>query len=90
MADEKMMTVEEFEAAFGDVELTFSSYYKYEFTFTGSKGDVKISADYGGDSDDIYRYSVRNNEKRNVGNVKDWNRVVAARGDNTIFEYSNW
>lgn len=45
---------------YGNVELKFSSYYKYTFTYVGicEKTGATVSADYGGDFDDIYRFEV--------------------------------
>lgn len=54
-----MMTIEEVNEKFKDVLVTFSSYYKYSFTYTGESEDgYKLRCSYGGSSDDIYRYDV--------------------------------
>ena len=53
------MTRAEFYAKYGDVEVTFSSYYKYTFTYAASLPDGKrLTVGYGGNSDDIYRLEV--------------------------------
>lgn len=53
------MTREEFYEKYGDVKVTFSSYYKYTFTYSGVLPDGrKISVDTGGDASEIYRDSV--------------------------------
>ena len=49
------MTYDEFEEEYGEVEVSFSSYYKYQFTWTNDDGLV---VGYGGSADDIYRYNV--------------------------------
>lgn len=87
-----MLTTEEFEKAYGDVELTFSSYYKFAFTFSGTAPDgVTITADLGGNSDDIYRESIDNNEKRKVGVIcQTWRKVQAFRGEDLIFNYDDY
>ncbi|MCG8673686.1 MAG: hypothetical protein MI867_30140 [Pseudomonadales bacterium] len=58
------MSKEEFLEKHGDVILTFSSYYKYAFSYTAELGNgEKIYASIGGCSDDIYRLEVKNNEQ---------------------------
>lgn len=53
------MTKEEIISKYGDVQLTFASYYKYSFAYEGKAEDGSvISASVGGNSDEIYRYSV--------------------------------
>lgn len=53
------MTREEFYTKYGDIRVKFSSYYKYTFTFVGHLLDGKmLVCDYGGNHDEIYRYSV--------------------------------
>lgn len=61
------MSKEEFIKKHGDVVLKFSSYYKYVFSYTAVLGEgTKLIASVGGDSDDIYRLSVSNNEQINL------------------------
>lgn len=53
------MPREEFYEKHGDAKVTFSSYYKYTFTYSGVLPDGEnISVDTGGNADDIYRKSV--------------------------------
>ncbi len=53
------MSRDEFIEKYGDVEVFFNSYYKYTFTYKGTLPDGKvITVGYGGDSSEIYRYSV--------------------------------
>jgi hypothetical protein len=77
---------------YGEVKLTFSSYYKYMFTYVGMAPDgTKISASYGGDHDTIYRHSVSNNEVMKVGNVEnEWHRVTAEKDGHEIFAYYDY
>ena len=57
------MTKEEILEKYGDVELKFDSYYKYTFTYCGTACDgVKIIANSGGCSDEIYRASYSDRE----------------------------
>lgn len=53
------MTRNEFIEKYGEVEVTFSSYYKFSFHFKGEaeNGDV-IKVSVGGNSDDIYKFDV--------------------------------
>jgi len=60
---------EEFYEKYGDVVVSFDSYYKYSFSFTGVTPEgYYISVDYVGDADTIYRYDLAHNE---TGTVKD-------------------
>jgi hypothetical protein len=69
-------TREDFIATYGDVPLTFSSYYKYTFEFTGSASDgARVTASVGGNSDDIYRYEA---SRDSVITVRDGDMVYAA------------
>lgn len=52
------ISIAEFVTTYGDVEVTFSSYYKYTFTFTGKVGENTLVCTCGGDSDVIYRFEV--------------------------------
>lgn len=53
------MTRQEFYDKYGNVEVKFSSYYKYVFTYEAVLPDGKrISVGYGGNHDDIYRHGV--------------------------------
>jgi hypothetical protein len=50
---------DQFMEMYGDTLMSFVSYYKYTFYFTGKTADGKtIDASYGGSSEDIYRYNV--------------------------------
>jgi len=63
------LTKEEFIEKYGDVLVEFDYYYKYLFHFKAKYNENKtIYIDVGGNSDDIYRCEVVNNE---VCKVKD-------------------
>src|SRR5581483_3965822 len=51
----------------------FGGYYKYRFTFTAEEPGITGSASAGGDSGDIYRYSV--------GPVMTWKEITGAETD---------
>jgi hypothetical protein len=55
----KEITRAEFYEKYGDVEVTFSSYYKYTFEYSATLDDGKrIVVSYGGNSDEVYRHEV--------------------------------
>lgn len=52
-------TQDELNEVHGSVEMKFSSYYKYSFTYIGTTADgKKVVASVGGDSGDIYKMEV--------------------------------
>ncbi len=59
-----MLNYEELEEKYGDVEVIFTSYYKYSFTFRND--DEKLTAIAGGMADDVYRFTVIADEKYKV------------------------
>ena len=76
MISENEFTDEFVKDAFKDVKLTFEHYYKYTFTFigylprvVGGGVDYKIIAQYGGDSDDIYRFEVDAHKPERFGDM---------------------
>ena len=53
------MTREEFYAKYGEVEVVFTSYYKFTFYYGAMLPDNRrLSVCYGGNSDEIYRHNV--------------------------------
>jgi len=88
----EMLTDEDVLERYGEIDLTFTSYYKYVFSYIGSApAGVTIHADYGGDADDIYRHAVGNNDKQKVGLPSEsWNRLVIKKGDEIIYEYGGF
>lgn len=58
----KEQAKELYESVSKRLKLSFLSYYKYGFNFTGEVDDVKVYVSYGGNSDDIYRFDVDANE----------------------------
>jgi len=61
---------DEFIKKHGDVVLTFNSYYKYTFTYSATLEDGRsLIANIGGNSDDIYRLDVSNNEQIKLANL---------------------
>jgi hypothetical protein len=53
------ITYDEFIEKYANVRMTFSSYYKYGFTYVGQTDDgVRVSVTYGNDANQIYRFSL--------------------------------
>jgi hypothetical protein len=56
---DKQNTRDEFNSKYGDIEVTFSSYYKYTFTYEATLPDgKKLTISCGGNHYDIYRHEV--------------------------------
>lgn len=71
------MTREEFYAKYGDVEVTFSSYYKFTFTYAATLPDgKKLTVGFGGNSDDIYRHEVTATGVENVSQLQPYKGAV--------------
>lgn len=57
------MTREEFYEKYGDVKVTFASYYKFTFYYNATLPDGSVlSVGFGGNSDEIYRCEVTSGE----------------------------
>jgi len=97
------MTAVEVAEKYGEVELHFTSYYKYVFSYRGVAEDgYIIVADYGGDHDDIYRYEVAVNSPEKLGQYfpeDDWSNwdagwrsvtVFSPNGEEVFADYSGW
>ena len=73
----KQMTRSEFYNKYGDVEVTFSSYYKYTFNYTAVLVDGKLlTVGYGGSSDQIYRYNAYAGQTVKVKDLQPYNGSV--------------
>jgi hypothetical protein len=88
MADR--MTREDVDKKFAKAKMRFSSYYKYAFSFVGKWRGFRISASYGGCSDDIYRYSV-GTAPIAFGCVDDWSWItIKDKAGEVVFEATSW
>ena len=87
-----MLTNEEVINKYSKVQLKFSSYYKYSFSFKGMAPDgVEILASYGGNAGDIYRYRVESNTQETLENFPEKFMYVLIKKDNQdIFEYRDY
>ena len=71
------MTRAEFYDKYGDVEVMFSSYYKYTFTYAATLPDGKLlTVGYGGNSDKIYRHEVVSGCVKNVSQLQPYTGAV--------------
>lgn len=82
------MTREDFIEKYGDVKVKFSEYYKYTFTYIGSLPDGgKISVDYGGNAEQIYRHDVSDDNEETVGSLYPYSGVVVDAKGQVIDEF---
>ena len=88
----EQMTEEEVNKLCADVLMDFNSYYKYSFSYRGNlpAEGLIISVSYGGNHDDIYRYSVEVGKPVKFGKVDDWNFVAIDKDGVEVFSRSNW
>jgi hypothetical protein len=71
------LTREQFIDKYGDVEVRFSSYYKFTFTYSAQLTDGSyLTVSVGGNSDEIYRFKVANNEVVTVRNLNPYTGSV--------------
>jgi hypothetical protein len=102
---ENKLTDEFVKEHFKDVHMTFTHYYKYMFTFTGYKErflvsgkDYKIIAQYGGNHDDIYRFSVDINKPEKFRSLESYSYIEIFEYDDVnpptfwtkVYEYIGW
>jgi hypothetical protein len=75
------MTKQEFMDKYGDVEVKFSSYYKYTFTFIGEFDGGVVLVEVGGGSSDIYRMEVCSGLSESVRGLDPYSGTFAKRGE---------
>ncbi len=66
------ITREQATERYGNVDVTFSHYYKYRFSFRGSFGGKELFVDVGGDRDNIYRFEVTDRPIKASELLRDW------------------
>lgn len=83
------MTWEEVVEKYGKLELRFSSYYKYVFTYSVDAPDgAIISASFGGDVDDIYTARVNAEDRHPVKAAKDdFISIQVTKGGDELFSW---
>jgi hypothetical protein len=68
------MSYEEFIETYGDIVVTFSSYYKYCFRYAATlENGNRLIVEVGGDASDIYRMEVYNNESFTIEDLQPLN-----------------
>lgn len=65
------MKYEDFIEKYGDIVVTFSSYYKYCFRYAAVlENSNRLIVEIGGDTTDIYRMEVYNNESLTIRDLE--------------------
>lgn len=85
------LTKEEVLEKYGDIELAFSYYYKYSFTYKYENDDLVIIGSWGCSSDDVYRYEVTPDSKELVRNFEgNLHSLTITKNKEVIFSYSDY
>lgn len=86
-----MITREEAEKLYNEVDVKFTNYYKYSFTFEGEANDgSKITTTFGGRAEDIYRYDLSHDEEYTFDNCDEWHSVNITKDGKTIFDWDDY
>jgi hypothetical protein len=85
------MTKDDFMAKYGDVEVTFSSYYKYTFMYEAvlDNGHT-LTVSIGGNADDIYRMDVANNETLSLYSLDPYAGEVTGSDGKIVDEFYDY
>ena len=84
------MTRADFYSKYGDVQVTFSSYYKYTFTYSATLPDGRrLTVGYGGDSDEIYRHEVARDDLEVVKQLQPYAGAVY-EGTDVVEEFYDY
>jgi len=83
----QVLTQSEFIEKYGDIEMSFTSYYKFCFGFEGKTptGEI-VRISIGGNSDDIYRLEVRNGVNGTLKSMEPDNGTVYNSNDEIVCE----
>lgn len=94
---EESTNKEEFLAKYGDVKVSMDSYYKYAFTFHGSKAGETSDTRYsiivriGGSADDIYRAEISSTYRYAIKELEELAPIYYAEvrdGGDIVYRYS--
>ncbi len=88
-----MKSIEEVVSKYGEVLVTFSSYYKYSFSFGADIEDgIHIGLSIGESADDIYRLSVNTNpiSIKQLHTENEITFIYAKQGETELFSISNY
>lgn len=84
------MTREEFYAKYGEVEVVFTHYYKYAFSYgTVLPDGRRLGVVYGGNADEIYRYEVVVGEPIKIKDLRPYSGSVY-EGMNEVEEFYDY
>jgi hypothetical protein len=83
------LTEEQFKEKYGEVEVMFSSYFKYTFVFRGDFYGKEFQVNVGGSSEDIYRFDVRANDPIKIKYL-DINYAQVVENENIIDNCLNY
>lgn len=87
----KIMTKKEVIKKYGELDLKFSGYYKYSFTYEYNDKKLSIIGNFGGCSEDMYRKSVGRDDKIKVKDFEDeLHSLVITENNKEIFEYNDY
>ena len=79
---DKNISKQDFLDKYGDIEVTFSSYYKYSFTFKGTTdAGEELYVSIGGDSDEIYRMEIMADDPESVRSLDPYQGSVRIGGE---------
>ena len=90
------ITIQEARAMWGNVEMKFSSYYKFVFHFVGydATTNTDIEVALGGSSDGIYKFELSEGQtftfKDLVQHDITWINVRLRDTDKEVFRWSEW
>lgn len=82
------LTKEEVYKKFQNVPLTFTSYYKFTFNFSADVDDYHISAQLGGNAEEIYRYDVSPSSELYLEQDQHYGLSVTQNGVEVYSEYT--
>jgi len=70
----------------GEIEMAFSSYYKYKFSYKGKCWCERlvIHAEFGGSADDIYDHEV---SSKIALNELEFTHIRVVKDDETLYEH---
>lgn len=81
------LTREEFLKKYGEVEVKFSYYYKYEFVFKGEVDGSPIAVSIGGSADGIYGMDVSFDETSTVSALMPYKGEC---GEDNFFDFPDF
>lgn len=86
------MTKDEFLDTYKNVEVSFTEYYKYTFTFRGiSENGDTIECSCGGTSEEIYRFEVISGKRIPISDLKlDLYKGIVFRDGKEIDDFYEW